>query len=85
MIASENFTTKAVYDALGSAMSNKYSEGYPGARYFSQVISKPSVNWRRISRYMWNFVFIFDNVLLTGIMEVTCLLTKWKGCAKNEL
>lgn len=34
LIASENFTTKAVHDALGSAMSNKYSEGYPGARYY---------------------------------------------------
>ncbi|KAK0418276.1 hypothetical protein QR680_013472 [Steinernema hermaphroditum] len=34
LIASENFTTKSVYDALGSAMSNKYSEGYPGARYY---------------------------------------------------
>lgn len=34
LIASENFTTKAVHDALGSAMSNKYSEGYPGVRYY---------------------------------------------------
>uniref|UniRef100_A0AC35TTK6 Serine hydroxymethyltransferase n=1 Tax=Rhabditophanes sp. KR3021 TaxID=114890 RepID=A0AC35TTK6_9BILA len=34
LIASENFTTKSVYDALSSAMSNKYSEGYPGARYY---------------------------------------------------
>ncbi|KIH67239.1 glycine hydroxymethyltransferase [Ancylostoma duodenale] len=33
LIASENFTTKAVMDALGSAMTNKYSEGYPGARH----------------------------------------------------
>jgi glycine/serine hydroxymethyltransferase len=33
LIASENFTSKAVFDALGSVMSNKYSEGYPGARY----------------------------------------------------
>uniref|UniRef100_A0A0N5AHL6 Serine hydroxymethyltransferase n=1 Tax=Syphacia muris TaxID=451379 RepID=A0A0N5AHL6_9BILA len=42
LIASENFTTKAVYDALGSAMSNKYSEGYPGARYYggNQFIDK---------------------------------------------
>ena len=32
LIASENYTSKAVYDALGSMMSNKYSEGYPGAR-----------------------------------------------------
>lgn len=34
MIASENVTSRAVYDALGSPMSNKYSEGYPGARYY---------------------------------------------------
>lgn len=32
LIASENFTTKSVMDALGSSMCNKYSEGYPGAR-----------------------------------------------------
>ena len=34
LIASENFTSKSVFDALGSVMSNKYSEGYPGARYY---------------------------------------------------
>ena len=34
LIPSENFTSKAVLDALGSVMSNKYSEGYPAARYY---------------------------------------------------
>merc|ERR1712151_662053 len=34
LIPSENFTSKAVMEALGSVMSNKYSEGYPGARYY---------------------------------------------------
>src|SRR5436190_7616995 len=34
LIASENVTSRSVYDALGSPMSNKYSEGYPGARYY---------------------------------------------------
>lgn len=34
LIASENFTSRAVFDALGSPMCNKYSEGYPGARYY---------------------------------------------------
>lgn len=34
LIASENFASRAVMDALGSVMSNKYSEGYPGARYY---------------------------------------------------
>eukprot|EP00606_Chrysophyceae_sp_TOSAG23-5_P000359 GSChrysophyteH2.ASY1.ANO1.957.1 assembled CDS len=32
LIPSENFTSKSVMQALGSCMSNKYSEGYPGAR-----------------------------------------------------
>jgi glycine hydroxymethyltransferase len=34
LIASENFTSKAVTDALGSCMTNKYSEGMPGHRYY---------------------------------------------------
>ncbi|ODV64024.1 serine hydroxymethyltransferase [Ascoidea rubescens DSM 1968] len=34
LIASENFTSTSVFDCLGSPMSNKYSEGYPGARYY---------------------------------------------------
>ena len=32
LIASENFTSRAVLDTLGSCLTNKYSEGYPGAR-----------------------------------------------------
>lgn len=34
LIASENFTSQSVLDCLGSVMQNKYSEGYPGARYY---------------------------------------------------
>ena len=34
LIASENFTSRAVLDALGSINTNKYSEGYPGVRYY---------------------------------------------------
>ncbi|KAF7561258.1 hypothetical protein G7046_g2868 [Stylonectria norvegica] len=34
LIPSENFTSRAVLEALGSVMQNKYSEGYPGARYY---------------------------------------------------
>ena len=33
MIASENFASKAVLQALGSCLNNKYSEGQPGQRY----------------------------------------------------
>lgn len=32
LIASENFTSRAVLDTLGSCLTNKYSEGYPGVR-----------------------------------------------------
>ena len=34
LIASENFAPNAVLQALGSVMQNKYSEGYPGKRYY---------------------------------------------------
>jgi glycine hydroxymethyltransferase len=34
LIASENFVTEAVLEAMGSVMTNKYAEGYPGRRYY---------------------------------------------------
>jgi glycine hydroxymethyltransferase len=34
LIASENLTSPAVLAALGSTLSNKYAEGYPGRRYY---------------------------------------------------
>lgn len=34
LIASENFVSKAVMEAMGSPLTNKYAEGYPGKRYY---------------------------------------------------
>ncbi len=34
LIASENFTSKSVMEAMGSFLTNKYAEGYPGKRYY---------------------------------------------------
>src|SRR4051794_41952821 len=34
LIASENFTWPAVLQAVGSVLTNKYAEGYPGRRYY---------------------------------------------------
>ena len=34
LIASENFVSRAVLEATGSVMTNKYAEGYPGRRYY---------------------------------------------------
>ena len=34
LIASENFVSEAVMEAMGSPLTNKYAEGYPGKRYY---------------------------------------------------
>ena len=34
LIPSENYVSKEVLEALGSELTNKYSEGYPGRRYY---------------------------------------------------
>lgn len=45
MIASENFTSQAVLEAIGSCLTNKYSEGLPGKRYYggNEVIDQVEV------------------------------------------
>src|SRR3990172_8537018 len=42
LIASENFASRAVIDAVGTPLTNKYSEGYPGKRYYggNQIIDE---------------------------------------------
>jgi glycine hydroxymethyltransferase len=42
LIASENFTSQQVMEAMGSVMTNKYAEGYPGRRYYGgcEVVDK---------------------------------------------
>ena len=45
LIASENFTSPAVLTALGSTLSNKYAEGYPGKRYYGgcEVVDRAEI------------------------------------------
>ena len=42
LIASENFVSEQVMEAMGSCLTNKYAEGYPGARYYGgcQIVDK---------------------------------------------
>ena len=42
LIASENFTSKQVMEAMGTCLTNKYAEGYPGKRYYGgcEVVDK---------------------------------------------
>ena len=44
LIASENFVSDQVMEAMGSYLTNKYAEGYPGHRYYGgcQVVDKRS-------------------------------------------
>jgi glycine hydroxymethyltransferase len=44
LIASENIVSKAVMEAQGSVMTNKYAEGYPGRRYYGgcQFVDVPA-------------------------------------------
>ena len=37
LIASENWVSKAVMAAMGSPLTNKYAEGYPGKRYYRRM------------------------------------------------
>jgi glycine/serine hydroxymethyltransferase len=43
LIASENFTSKSVMECLGSAFTNKYSEGLPGQRYYGGNVNVDKV------------------------------------------
>jgi len=50
LIASENFTSPAVMYATGSILTNKYSEGYPGKRYYGGNVNVDEIEALAISR-----------------------------------
>ena len=52
MIASENFVPRAVLEAAGSVMTNKYAEGYPGRRYYGGCEQVDIVEQLAIDRAM---------------------------------
>lgn len=55
LIPSENFTSVSVMQAVGSVMTNKYSEGYPGARYYG---GNEYVNNRINQPHTYNIVIV---------------------------
>lgn len=56
LIASENYTSKAVKDALGSSLTNKYAEGQPGWRYYGgvDVVDKIELGVQDLARKVFN-------------------------------
>ena len=62
MIASENFTSPAVMEAMGSIFTNKYAEGYPGKRYYGGCEWADAVEELAIERAKKLFGCEFVNV-----------------------
>ena len=62
MIPSENYVSKAVREANGSVLTNKYSEGYPGRRYYGGQDFTDAVERLAIDRAKQLFNCKFANV-----------------------
>lgn len=62
MIASENYTSRAVMDAQGSILTNKYAEGYPNKRYYGGCVNVDTIETLAIERAKKLFNVNFANV-----------------------
>jgi glycine hydroxymethyltransferase len=62
LIASENFASRAVIDAMGTPLTNKYAEGYPGKRYYGGCEVVDKVEQLAIDRLKQLFGAEFANV-----------------------
>ena len=62
MIASENYTSKAVMEAQGSILTNKYAEGYPGKRYYGGCSNIDTIESLAIARAKHLFGVNYANV-----------------------
>ena len=62
LIASENYTSKAVMEAQGSVMTNKYAEGYPGRRYYQGLKHYDAIENLAIERAKKLFKAQYANV-----------------------
>ena len=62
MIASENYASQAVMDIQGSVLTNKYAEGYPGARYYAGCKNVDTIENLAIERAKKLFKAEFANV-----------------------
>lgn len=62
LIASENIVSKAVLEAQGSVLTNKYAEGYPGKRYYQGCVNVDKTEQLAIDRLCKMFGCNFSNV-----------------------
>ena len=64
LIASENIVSPAVMAAMGTVLTNKYAEGYPGHRYYGGCVYVDQVEQLAIDRACKLFGAKYANVLL---------------------
>src|SRR4029079_14954401 len=62
LIASENFVSQQVLDAMGSCLTNKYAEGYPGRRYYGGCEVVDEIEQLAIDRVKELFGAAYSNV-----------------------
>ncbi len=75
LIASENYTSPAVMEALGSAFTNKYAEGYPGARYYGGTAVADDLERLCVARALTAFSLSAD--------EWACNVQAYSGSGAN--
>jgi len=63
LIASENFVSDQVLEAMGSVMTNKYAEGYPGKRYYGGWALRPT--WRYSLHALSRAIHLWVSICLT--------------------
>ena len=80
LIASENFTSKSVLDALGSVLSNKYSEGYPGARYYG---GNENIDQVELLCQVWTYFCVVQHWKVVLMMFVAHLFVLSFGTNRN--
>ena len=89
LIASENFVSPAVLEALGSALTNKYAEGYPGKRYYGGCEVVDQVEQLAIDRAKALFGAEHANVQphsgsQANMAAYFALTTSWGGSAQGD-
>ena len=82
LIASENYASKAVLEAVGSQLTNKYAEGYPGKRYYGgceHVDVVELIAIERAKKFLMRLTLMYSRTLvpsercgLSGISRARC-------------
>ena len=78
LIASENFTSRAVLETLGSCLTNKYSEGYPGVRwallyYFNWLKSSLQRELKKFTHLKWFSTVTTITSICMGLPTINAL------------